>query len=166
MKSLTQAWRATWLTGGVASAASTLVLLWRGHVEHGRGCGALNAPSHWVWGDEALRQDGCNLRYTGTGLLVHHVASVFWALLYERVCPALRPRSAARLAVESTAVAAVAAGVDLRVVPQRLSPGFERRLSRRSLVLVYASFAAGIALGGWLADRMVKTTTSTPTVRC
>ena len=42
----------------------------------------------------------------------------------------------------------------------------ERRLSRRSLVLVYASFAAGIALGGWLADRMVKTTTSTPTVRC
>nr|WP_297352636.1 hypothetical protein [uncultured Caldimonas sp.] len=165
MKSLTEAWRATWLTGGVASVTSTLALLWRGRVDGRCTFGALNAPSHWVWGDQALRQNGCSLRYTGTGLLIHHVASVFWAMLYERACPALHPRSAAQLALESAAVATVAAGVDLRIAPRRLTPGFERRLSRRSLVIVYASFAAGIALGGWLADRM-SITAPHPGKRC
>ncbi|MCM5678785.1 hypothetical protein M8A51_04470 [Schlegelella sp. S2-27] len=153
MKSLTQALRAGWITGGVASLVSTLVLAWRGHLDNRGGVGALNAPSHWVWGDEALRQDRGSLRYTGTGLLVHHLASVFWALLYERLCPGERPRATVRLACHAAAVASVAACVDLRVAPARFTPGFEHRLSSRSLMLVYVAFAAGIVLGGRWADR-------------
>jgi hypothetical protein len=43
--------------------------------------------------------------------------------------------------------------VDLGLVPERLSPGFERRLSRPSTGLVYLSFGVGLALGGLLALR-------------
>ena len=35
-----------------------------------------------------------------------------------------------------------------------LTPGFEHRLSKPSLVLTYALFAAGLALGGIAARRM------------
>jgi hypothetical protein len=38
-------------------------------------------------------------------------------------------------------------------VPERLTPGFERRLSNRSLVMVYAAFGAGLALAGLAALR-------------
>ena len=48
---------------------------------------------------------------------------------------------------QSLALSALAAWVDLAVVPPALSPGFERRLSRGSLCLVYLGFAAGLALG-------------------
>jgi len=47
----------------------------------------------------------------------------------------------------------VAALVDLRLVPERLTPGFERRLSRRSLAWTYVGFGAGLALAGLLAQR-------------
>lgn len=49
-----------------------------------------------------------------------------------------------RSAVEATAAAAV---VDLLLLPRRLTPGFERRLSGRSLALVYAALAAGMVAG-------------------
>jgi hypothetical protein len=48
------------------------------------------------------------------------------------------------------AVAAVAYFVDYRLTPRRLMPGYERRISGRSLLAVYASLAAGLALGGAL----------------
>ena len=40
----------------------------------------------------------------------------------------------------------LAAVIDLRAVPERLTPGFERRLSSGSLALVYLAFGAGLAL--------------------
>jgi hypothetical protein len=52
---------------------------------------------------------------------------------------------------DACAISAVAAVVDLKLVPKRLTPGFEARLSNRSLALVYAGFATGLALGGMLA---------------
>jgi hypothetical protein len=48
------------------------------------------------------------------------------------------------------AVAALAYFVDYRLTPRRLTPGYERRLSGRALLAVYASLAAGLALGGLL----------------
>ena len=36
---------------------------------------------------------------------------------------------------------------------ESLTPGFEHRLSRQSLLGVYAAFAAGLALGGLLSRR-------------
>ncbi|WP_281915271.1 hypothetical protein [Caldimonas thermodepolymerans] len=153
MRTWSEALRAAWTSGGWASLASTCVLAWRGRADNGRIWGALNAPGHWVWGDAALREDGPSLRHTGTGLAVHHLASLFWGLLYERACPAPRPRAVRRLCGHAAAVASVAAAVDLRLAPPRLTPGFEHRLSTHSLVAVYAAFAVGIVLGGWWVDR-------------
>ncbi len=38
--------------------------------------------------------------------------------------------------------------VDYRLVPRRLSPGFELRLSRRSIAAGYLAFGLGLALAG------------------
>jgi hypothetical protein len=49
--------------------------------------------------------------------------------------------------VDAAAVSALAAVVDLKLVPHRLTPGFQERLSSKSLALVYGSFAAGLFAG-------------------
>jgi hypothetical protein len=85
------------------------------------------------------------------GYLTHHAASLFWAAIYEKLFGERRAhKPAVRALGEAAAVAALACFVDYRLTPQRLMPGYERRLSRRSLAAVYAAFGAGLALGGAL----------------
>jgi hypothetical protein len=55
--------------------------------------------------------------------------------------------------VLQAAATAAAAVVDLALTPQRSTPGFERRLSARSLVMVYGAFALGVAAGSFVARR-------------
>jgi hypothetical protein len=40
--------------------------------------------------------------------------------------------------------------VDFQLTPERLTPGFEHRLSHRSLAAVYGAFAVGLAVGALL----------------
>ena len=42
-------------------------------------------------------------------------------------------------------ITTTAYAVDFHFTPQRLTPGFEHRLSKRSLLTVYAAFALGLA---------------------
>jgi hypothetical protein len=143
-------WRRVWTHGSMASLLSAVVLVWRGRAETGSAAAAINAPSHWLWGRRALRSDGASLRDTLPGLAIHHASSLFWALFYEAL-QARRRRAASRSVVaDAAAITAVAAWVDLKLVPERLTPGFERRLSARSLSCVYLGFAAGLALGALL----------------
>ena len=136
------------LSGGLACALSTLVLAWRGRQDVGAGAAPLNAVTHWLW-HRALAQNRSSLRYTLPGMMVHHLSSVFWACFYERAAPAYgrAPRKALR---DAAAVASLAAVVDFKLVPDRLTPGFERRLKVPSLVLVYVAFASGLALASLL----------------
>ena len=78
--------------------------------------------------------------------------SVCWAALYEKRFGhyAEQGRPGAALA-SGLGVAALAALVDLRGTPRRLTPGFERRLSGRSLAWVYTAF--GLALAARCLDR-------------
>lgn len=138
-------------SGGIASALSTLVLAWRGGNDAPGAAAAVNAPSHWFW-RRALCQDGASLKYTFVGMVVHHMASVFWACIYERMDAAVERGTQGALR-DAAVVAAVAAWVDLEVVPSRLTPGFERRLRPGSLCLVYAAFAGGLALASVLRAR-------------
>jgi hypothetical protein len=63
------------------------------------------------------------------------------------------PRQDLRSAIGAgVAVAAAAYVVDYYVVPKRLTPGFEKRLSGRSLFWIYSALAAGLA-AGWTANR-------------
>jgi hypothetical protein len=154
-----QALRDGSLPGALAGAFSMAALAVRGHRENGSALAPLNAPSHWLWGDEALRQDGPSVRYTAAGLVIHHASAWMWGVLYQRFF-AIRQRQApwtrhVRQAAVATTAAAV---VDLALTPQRFTPGFERRLSTPGLVLVYAAFAIGVAAGSrWLAQQGPRT---------
>jgi hypothetical protein len=129
-------------SGSVASLASTMALAACGRRDVRSAATPLNGPSQWVWGSAAPYHDGFSVRYTLVGYAIHHLASIFWATAFERFRPHRRRGDVAMAA----AVAATACVVDFELTPHRLRPGFEKRLSRRSLVLVYCAFAAGLAM--------------------
>ena len=142
MRSLTQdTFRAALVSGTVASILSSLVLAWRGRCDARDAAAPLNGPSQWVYGTEAAYATGFSTRHTLVGYAIHHLASIFWAMGFEWA----RPREG-RALLPALATAATACFVDYRLTPRRLEPGFEKRLSRRSLALVYAAFGAGLAL--------------------
>ncbi len=148
MKTWKQALRDGHWTGQVAGLVSTAALVWRSRRETGSTCAAINAPSHWLWGDPALECDDPCWRYTALGLLVHQGAAVFWGVLYERWFPTASRARPLHADLRSAALAtSLAATVDLVLTPRRFTPGFERRLSGRSLWWVYAGFALGVAIG-------------------
>lgn len=154
MKTWKQAWRDALFAGGFAGLASLAALALRGRRENGSGWGPVNAPSHWLWGDAALREDRPSLRYTAIGLIIHQLSAGFWGLLHEGLLG--RPEGGKRpaeLARDAALTAAIAAAVDFAVVPHRLTPGFQHRLSLPGLVLTYGLFAAGLALGSHLATQ-------------
>lgn len=142
------------VAGSIASLLSTAYLVWAGH-RRGEAAAPLNAVSHWIFGDSALRQDGAAPLFTGTGFLIHHLASIFWGVLHARAWAA-RPecKRPARAVAGAVVASGVACLVDYRLTPKRLTPGFEHRLSTREMVNVYALFALGLALGSmWMRKR-------------
>jgi hypothetical protein len=133
-------------SGSAASIVSTAVLVARGRRELDAPAAPVNAPSQWVWGLHAPYVDRPSLRHTAVGYAIHHLASVFWACFYEYAIARRRardPLTVVKIAAGSTAAAAF---VDYCLTPERLEPGFQKRLSTRSLVMVYGGFAAGLAL--------------------
>ncbi|HJW26076.1 MAG TPA: hypothetical protein VJ576_14375 [Rhodocyclaceae bacterium] len=151
MKTWKRALKDGLVTGGIAGLTSLVVLALG---ERGKPWGPVNAPSHWVWGDPALFQDGATPRYTATGVLVHQLAASFWGVLHERFLGDPEGgRDAGTLLRDAALTTAVAAVVDLEVVPHRLTPGFQHRLSAASLAGVYALFALGLALGSRVVGR-------------
>lgn len=158
--------------GAWAALVSGLLLVRQGRRDACSGAAPLNAISHWLWPESALRHCGLSARYTLAGALIHYGASCFWSAIYEghrqagtRVAPSERtsattsatpPAKPARVTpaealgddlVDALALTAIAAWVDLVLVPPRLSPGFERQLSDASLCRVYLAFGAGMAWG-------------------
>jgi hypothetical protein len=134
------------LSGSFASVLSAIVLALCGRIELRDPWAPLNGPSQWLFGTRAARKSGFSARHTVSGYLIHHAASVFWALVFER----LRARRGRAIASPAAATAALACFVDFRLTPRRLTPGFERRLSRKSLAVVYVAFAIGLAAGAAL----------------
>ena len=147
MKSWRDAWRDGQQAGGTASVLSAAVLSEASRIQTGSPFTCLNSTSHWIWGGEAARHHAPSLRYTATGYLIHHAASCFWGVLYERSFGEQADRLPAegKVAAGLTA-AAFACLVDYRVVPRRLSPGFEYRLSRPAIAAGYLAFGLGLAL--------------------
>jgi hypothetical protein len=136
-------------SGAAASLLSAAAMALLGHIENRSAAGALNGPSQWVFGRQAAYRRRASLRLTLTGILIHHLMATGWALLHERL---LGRGKASQTPVQrlarAAATATVANIVDFRLTPQRFTPGFEHQLSRKSLLVVYAAFAVGLAIWG------------------
>jgi len=77
-----------------------------------------------------------------------------WASVFEQAAgKVLARRSPAGTLAASAAASAVACFVDYQMTPKRLRPGYEQRLSRGSLALVYTAFGLGLAAGALLNHR-------------
>lgn len=123
------------LAGTAAAIAASLAGRWQSRSY----AAPLNATSHIVWGDEAGRRDAVSAKYTGTGALLHYGAALFWAAFHEAL-PGPAPLRAAATAVTAYVV-------DYHVVPRRLTPGFEMRVSSGALAAVYGALALGLWAG-------------------
>lgn len=135
-------------TAGIATVATTVATLFLGQREADDAAAPLNATSHILWGDDAAEQDGFSPEYTLVGAVLNAGAMVGWAALQELVLGRwVRRGSPARAAAAGAATSAVAYATDYHVVPERLTPGFEKRLSPGALAIVYGVLAASMAFG-------------------
>lgn len=133
------------VSGIWAATLSGIVLAACGRCEEGEAAGILSTPSKWVLGDHAAHVPRPGPGQTLVGQLIHTGATVFWAAVFERWRRAQHaPESLGVVAPAAVVTAAAACFGDYCVVPRRFSPGFERRLSRASLALVYAGIAIGL----------------------
>lgn len=139
------------VSGSSASVLSTVALAALGKAEAGSMSAPTNAISHWMWGDKAARQNTVSSRYTLIGYAIHHASATFWAVLFEKIMgKCLDKKEPVLTMTAATAASAVACFVDYQLTPERLHPGFEMRLSRPSLAVVYGAFGVGLALGAMI----------------
>ena len=142
------------VSGSIASLGSALALTALGKKELNKSAAPMNGPSQWIWGKHAPYMNEFSMRYTVIGYLIHHAASIFWALWHQVLCERIQVDDK-KLHATATAVAITASAyaVDFHLIPKRLTPGFEHRLSKRSLILVYGVFALGLAAPALLESR-------------
>lgn len=152
MKSWTKALGDGAISGSLASIVTTAVLAGCGKQENGTPFAPVNAISHWIQGDHAKSRNDPSLRYTLQGYMIHHASATFWAVLYEKWFGERADRKKIPPAIGGGAVvAALACFADFNMTPRRLRPGYENRLSRRSLFFVYGAFGVALALRGLMS---------------
>ncbi len=148
-----QGLRSMWFAGTVAAVLSSAAIVACGRLERRRGLATHNGPAQWIHGTRAGHRRDVTLRHTLPGFLIHHASSCWWAFVQQRVFP---PRPGTPFSVHAAQAAAVGLAaylVDYKVVPERLQPGFEKHISRKSLAAGYVAFGLGLALAGWWRSR-------------
>jgi len=141
------------ISGTVASVVSSVSL---GLLARAEGKGVLqpvNATSHWLNGRKAAAVEDADVTHTVVGYATHHAATVFWAVLFERLVGARRPPAALPILQYAVATAAIAAAVDYGATPRRFTPGWEFVLSKRAMAAAYGAMAAGLAASALVARR-------------
>lgn len=141
------------VSGSAASLASAATLMACSAMHEGSAAGGLNGPSQWLWGEAEAYTREATLRHTVAGYAIHHSTSIFWAVLHEMVFHRGRHRKPAiQHCTEAAVSAATAYVVDYYLTPPRLRPGFEKHISPKGMVAVYAAFAAGLAVAAIARD--------------
>ncbi|TFV94907.1 hypothetical protein E4K72_18400 [Oxalobacteraceae bacterium OM1] len=140
-------------SGTVAGITSALAASIAGRRETGSYAAPLNATSHIVWGDEAATHDEPSLKYTLTGFLLNHGSAILWGALFSQVFDTNREKSALTPLVGAAAVTAGAYITDYYLVPKRFTPGFEKRVSGRSMATIYGALALGLAVSSLIGRR-------------
>jgi len=146
----------TLISGTVSGVATALAASVAGKRDAESYAAPLNATSHIVWGDEAALHDEPSMKYTVTGFLLTHASAIFWASIYEKwFAPSEEDADASPLKplVGAAIVTAGAYVTDYYLVPRRFTPGYEKRVSGKSLSAIYGVLALGMAARALLARR-------------
>lgn len=151
MNTWSQALRRTVPIAALTSITTAFAAALCGWRENGNAVAPLNAISHIVWGEEAAQQEKASVRYTATGLVLNTSAMFGWSLIFAGLFGGRRSYRAASSLGGGAFVSLVAYVVDYHVVPKRLTPGVEERLSSRSLLALYIVLALSLAVGGLMA---------------
>ena len=138
-------------SAAVAVGTTSVAILALSRRETAHPFAAFNAVSQMIWGEEAVAQDGFSLRHTVVGVACMAGALSGWATI-ATVLAGRRP-SSARAVASGVAAAGLAYAIDYHVVPPRLRPGIERRLSPRAVELTFGALAAGLVAGQLLRAR-------------
>lgn len=142
------------VTGAVAAGTTTLSIALAGRRDSGSAVAPINATSHIAWGESAGRVEKIDAKHTLVGAALNVGACMFWATFFERwFGRAVARGDIGKAMLGGAAVAATAYVIDYHVVPKRLTPGWESRISPRSLATTYAVFALTLPLAGLLRRR-------------
>lgn len=134
--------------GQVCTLTTSAAVALCGQMENGKPFEPINAISHITFGDAALAQDDFSLKYTITGLMLNNSANTTWAALHEMLFGTYEDEGNVPVALAGGAlISAVAYVTDFYIVPKRLTPGFEHKLSSRSLLFIYVVLALALAFG-------------------
>ncbi len=136
----------------LTSLTTSLTAALCGWRENGNAVAPLNAISHIVWGEEAAQQEKASVRYTATGLMLNTSAMFGWALIFAKLFSARKRNRTVSSLGGGVFVSLLAYVIDYHVVPKRLTPGVEDRLSSRSLLTLYIVLALSLAIGGLVTD--------------
>jgi hypothetical protein len=126
------------ITGLAGAAATTAVLAAMGQARQGSAWTPFNAISHMLFGPKAVDVEGFAPKETLSGLGLNVSALGVWGGLYEKLAGHVEfPRSL----FAGAAASALIWAFDYKVVPDRLRPGFEKRLGPESVLATYTLLA-------------------------
>jgi hypothetical protein len=137
-------------SSAAAAIATTSAIAACGRREDVSPWAPLNAVSHIAWGDEAALHVAPSWKYSATGIVLNTAAMVMWGAVYTCFAGRSSTRTTPRALAAGIATAATAYVVDYHVVPERLAPGFEKRLSGASVLVIFAGLALGLCAGDML----------------
>lgn len=115
----------------------------------------MNAVSHIAHGEKAAHRQGLSLKYTLMGFALHHAANMVWGALHQRLGRDSAGTASGAVA-RGVATAATAYLIDYHVMPRKLRPGFEKRMSKGERIAVFAVMALALPLGEFLAGKPKK----------
>ncbi len=148
---LAQVARNTALPAALATAATTAAVTGLTKLNEGSGSAGINSVSHILWGDKAADQSDFSPKYTLVGGTLNSVAVSSWAAVHEMLIEKMNiARRPLPMLVTASLISGIAYVTDYHVVPERLRPGFEKKLTPRAMFAVYGVLALGLAVGALL----------------
>lgn len=151
--------RKSCLTGTASGLLMSTVVGMVSQLTVGRSAPGLNAISHIVWGEKAARQPTWTFRYTGTRLLLNHIACLFWAGCYEALWRKHRSQRVMSSAADAMTIALLAYVVDYHIIPKQFTPGFELVFPKKLFPVLYLGLAGALLAG---SSSRVKTAKGQP----
>jgi hypothetical protein len=141
------------VSGTVSSLATALVASLMARRSGRSAAEPVNAVGSHLTGAHALWRRDFSLKATLPGVAINLGGCLFWAGVMERWVQRRPLRGTADALGRGGITAALAYSVDYLVLPRRLRPGYERKLSRAQLLAVYSVLSITFPARAWLSSR-------------